>query len=74
MRDRQGRSRVSRHGLTMTREEERKSIRLDHQGERTRVPDYVLHDWNMRRNAQPQSLTALVLGDPLPGYSALDRK
>jgi hypothetical protein len=31
-------------------------------------------EWRHRQTLTPVSLTAAVLGDPLPGYSALDRR
>lgn len=62
----------------MTEEEkkraERKSLRIDRKGHVRSVPDGVIAEWTRRRLAQPSSLTAQILGDPLPGYSALDRK
>jgi|SRR5581483_8246679 len=50
---------------------------LDRRGEddhRICVPDDVLRERDERRAVAPRSLTAAVLGDPLPGYSALDRR
>lgn len=37
------------------------------------VPDSVYED-AARRMSAPRSITALVMGDPAPGHSALDRK
>jgi hypothetical protein len=38
------------------------------------IPDSVLADLSHRLSLEPRSLTAAYLGDPPPGYSALDRK
>ena len=37
-------------------------------------PNEVLLDRELRTKLQPRSLTAAIMGDPLPGFSALDRK
>jgi hypothetical protein len=39
-----------------------------------RAPDDLLTDRNHRSGLAPRDLTAAVFGDPLPGYSALDRR
>lgn len=39
-----------------------------------RAPDHVLQDRDHRLSLQPASLTAAILGDPPPGYSAAERK
>ncbi len=53
---------------------ERKSLRIDMNGYRIPVPSFVLEDREKRKMAALQSsITARVCGDPLPGYSALDR-
>jgi hypothetical protein len=31
-------------------------------------------EWLHRQSLEPASLTAAILGDPLPGYSALDQR
>lgn len=38
------------------------------------VPDHVLVEREQRLARQPRDLTAAIVGDPLPGSSALDRK
>lgn len=38
------------------------------------IPDAVLEDRERRYLIQPRDLVASIAGDPLPGYSALDRK
>ena len=40
----------------------------------TRAPDEVLAELEARLKLKPASLTAYFCGDPLPGYSALDRE
>jgi hypothetical protein len=37
-------------------------------------PAHVISEWNRRSTLQPASLTAFLMGDPLPGTSALDRR
>lgn len=37
-------------------------------------PDYVLAERDCRMSLEPASLTAAILGDPLPGQSALDQR
>lgn len=39
-----------------------------------RVPDRVLADAERRRSLNRPTITAQFFGDPLPGYSALDRR
>jgi len=39
-----------------------------------RVPDEVLAERDRRQALEPINLTAAFCGDPLPGYSALDRR
>lgn len=41
---------------------------------RTVVPADVQSDCDRRMRLQPRSLIAELQGDPLPGYSMLDRK
>ena len=41
---------------------------------RTHVPAEVQFECDRRRRLQHHSITAEFFGDPLPGYSALDRK
>ena len=41
---------------------------------RVHVPEDVKSDWAARSRLQHHSITAELLGDPLPGYSAFDRK
>lgn len=38
------------------------------------APDRVLAERERRQALEPRSLTAALLGDPLPGYSALDKR
>ena len=38
------------------------------------VPDHVLAEREQRLARQPRDLIAAIVGDPLPGSSALDRK
>ena len=38
------------------------------------IPDEVEADRDARKELRPRDLTAQLLGDPLPGYSALDRR
>jgi response regulator RpfG family c-di-GMP phosphodiesterase len=38
------------------------------------IPDHVLAERDQRLARQPRDLTAAIVGDPLPGRSALDRK
>lgn len=38
------------------------------------IPSDVLFDRDRRRMLGPQSFTAWICGDPLPGYSALDKR
>lgn len=38
------------------------------------VPDEVVAERDARKRLQPRDLTAAFFGDPLPGYSALDRR
>jgi hypothetical protein len=45
-----------------------------HEVERVRIPEFVLMERDVRLSNSPRSLTAELLGDPLPGYSALDRR
>ena len=39
-----------------------------------RPPDYVIAERDRRYTVAPRDNTAALLGDPLPGYSALDRR
>lgn len=39
-----------------------------------RIPDEAIAERDHRMTLEQQSLTALLMGDPLPGYSALDRR
>lgn len=41
---------------------------------RTQVPAEVKSECELRRQLKHHSVTAEFFGDPLPGYSALDRK
>ncbi len=41
--------------------------------EATRVPERTKQEWVKRIGLKPRDLTAEICGDPLPGYSALDR-
>jgi hypothetical protein len=41
---------------------------------KSRVPDGVLSERNARISLQHRDLTAAFFNDPLPGYSALDRR
>jgi hypothetical protein len=47
---------------------------LPQEKETARIPPEVLADRDRRRDLQPQDYTAEFFGDPLPGYSALDRR
>jgi transposase-like protein len=38
------------------------------------IPSHVLADRERRKNLEPASVTAAFFGDPLPGYSALERR
>ena len=38
------------------------------------IPDEVLSDRDRRMDLSPRDLSAALCGDPLPGYSALDRR
>lgn len=49
--------------------EGRQNIRMAN----VRAPERVLIDARRRANLDHPTLTALLCGDPLPGYSALDR-
>lgn len=40
----------------------------------TKIPERVLREQDYRLNLEPRDLTAAFCGDPLPGYSALDRQ
>lgn len=40
----------------------------------SKVPDTVLSERNTRISLQHRDLTAAFFGDPLPGFSALDRR
>lgn len=42
--------------------------------ERTIVPAFVLEDRERRYQLAPRDLTAALLGDPLPGLSALEQR
>lgn len=42
--------------------------------ERLHIPPEVLEDRDRRRELDPISITAALLGDPLPGRSALDQR
>lgn len=39
-----------------------------------KVPEDVHSDWRRRGELSHETITALLCGDPLPGYSALDRR
>lgn len=39
-----------------------------------RVPSEVLAERAYRRSLEPRDITAALFGDPLPGYSALERR
>lgn len=50
---------------------------LQHQhvvGQKLQVDVGAVADREHRARLEPRSLTAMLLGDPLPGYSALDRR
>ena len=40
----------------------------------TTAMDKAINERNVRINLAPRNLTAALFGDPLPGYSALDRR
>lgn len=48
--------------------------RLAEAREVTEIPDEVLRDRDERLRKSPASLTAELMGDPIPGRSALDLK
>lgn len=54
---------------------ERKSFRTGHRvvAINTEVSVRTLREWRNRLELRPRDLTAAICGDPLPGYSALDR-
>ncbi len=56
--------------------EGRKAVRAAHaeQSSSGRVPAAVLADRDRRAGLSARDTTALLLGDPLPGYSALERR
>jgi hypothetical protein len=39
-----------------------------------KIPQETISEWRYRRALSPSNLTAHFCGDPLPGYSALDRR
>lgn len=45
-----------------------------HDAQAVAIPDHVLAEREQRLALQPRDLTAAIVGDPLPGSSALDRK
>ena len=49
------------------------SIRLKVSTAFREIPDFVIED-AARRLSAPRSLTAMLLGDPAPGQSALDKR
>lgn len=53
-----------------------KSLRIDHRvvSLSEHVPDSALREWRVRLSINPRNLTAAICGDPLPGYSALERR
>src|SRR5437868_917874 len=53
--------------------EEQRRTTTSHVVETLRVPEHVLAERDRRYALTPCDLTALLLGDPLPGYRALDR-
>lgn len=54
-------------------DEKRQHTRLRQVDPEVIIPNHVIKDWDNRCAIGPRSLTAALLGDPLPGYSALDR-
>ncbi len=43
-------------------------------GRNVEVPAYVIDERERRSALEPRDFTAAQMGDPLPGYSALDQK
>ena len=40
---------------------------------RPEISEAELREWNARLSARPRDLTAAIMGDPLSGFSALER-
>lgn len=38
------------------------------------IPEPIVADWRQRMSLAPRDLTASLMGDPLPGHSALERR
>jgi len=56
----------------LTRQQRSAIKRYTRAGRPLEVPDHVLAERERRYQLTPCDLTALLLGDPLPGFSALD--
>ena len=79
-------TRLSNHGSTFFRapKPRPKRVRGPMQGPRVTtanfistaivIPAEVITDRDRRRQLEPTSVTAMLMGDPLPGRSALDRQ
>lgn len=50
------------------------SARAGDGSDKANIPEQTVSEWRSRRALSPSSLTAHFCGDPLPGYSALDRR
>jgi hypothetical protein len=59
--------------MTEPRLSERKSLRTGH-AVKQEAPDCILAERQRRLMTPPRDLTAALLGDPPPGYSALEAK
>lgn len=50
------------------------STKHNDEPDKAKIPENTVSEWRSRRALSPSSLTAHFCGDPLPGYSALDRR
>lgn len=68
---------MAREGTRLARRkliEDRRSVHAYRRLVRNPIPDEVVVAERDARLAVPQSLTARIMGDPLPGRSALDQQ
>jgi hypothetical protein len=70
------RTRQSREGKSDPRLRSRRSLSLRVSGaaDQPKLPASAIADREARYATPPRSLTALLCGDPLPGFSALERR
>lgn len=51
-----------------------RALNLEPLGQTRAIPNHVIAERDVRLATEPRDLTASFFGDPLPGWSALDRK